>query len=119
VVLLDTGLVLEDDHGDYSFAESGRVLSAKPWMTPSNNLAVQTQIVAGARAFIGTCGSIAWLAPRLGVHTSALYHDPKWLHAHLPVAMRAYHKLDAGRFQIVDLRAWSGVPLVEPHAARH
>ena len=119
VVLLDTGLVLEDDHGDYSFAESGRVLSAKPWMTPSNNLAVQTQIVAGARAFIGTCGSIAWLAPRLGVHTSALYYDPKWLHAHLPVAMRAYHKLDAGRFQIVDLRAWSGVPLVEPHAARH
>jgi len=119
VVLLDTGLVLEDDHGDYSFAEHGRVVSAKPWMTPSNNLAVQTQVVAGARAFVGTCGSIAWLAPRLGVDTSALYHDPKWLHAHLPVAMRAYHKLDAGRFQIVDLRALSGVPLVEPHAARH
>jgi hypothetical protein len=119
VVLLDTGLVLEDDHGDYSFAESGRVLSAKPWMTPSNNLAVQTQIVAGARAFVGTCGSIAWLAPRLGVNTSALYFDPKWLHAHLPVAMRAYHKLDAGRFQVVDLRALSGLPLVETHAARH
>jgi len=118
VVLLDTGLVLEDDHGDYSFAESGRVVSAKPWMTPSNNLGVQTQIVAGARAFVGTCGSIAWLAPRLGVNTSALYFDPKWLHAHLPVAMRAYHKLDAGRFQIVDLRALSGIPLVETHAAR-
>jgi hypothetical protein len=33
--------------------------------------------------------------------------------------MRAYHKLDAGRFQVVDLRALSGIPLVEPHAARH
>jgi hypothetical protein len=112
VVLLDTGLVLEDDHGDYAFAESDRVVSAKPFMTPRNNLAVQTQIAAGARAFVGTCGSIAWLTPRLGVHTSALFLDPKWLHAHLPVAMRAYHKLDAGRFQVVDLRALDEVPLV-------
>jgi hypothetical protein len=105
VVLLDTGLALEDDHGDYSFAPSGRVISARPWMTPQNNLGVQTQITAGARAFVGTCGSLAWLAPRLGVDTSALYVDPKWLHAHLAVAMRAYHKLDAGRFAVADLRA--------------
>jgi hypothetical protein len=108
VVLLDTGLVLEDDHADYALRESGvgdRVISAKPWMTPQNNLGVQTQIVAGARAFVGTCGSIAWLAPRLGVDTSALYVDPKWLHAHLAVAMRAYHKLGAGRFAAADLRA--------------
>jgi hypothetical protein len=105
VVLLDTGLVLEDDHADYGFAAGGRVISAKPWMTPQNNLGVQTQIIAGARAFVGTCGSIAWLAPRLGVNTSALYTDPKWLHAHLPVAMRAYHRLGAGTFATVDLRA--------------
>lgn len=105
VVLLDTGLVLEDDHADYAFAADGRVISAKPWMTPQNNLGVQTQIVAGAKAFVGTCGSLAWLAPRLGVDTSALYVDPKWLHAHLAVAQRAYHKLDAGTFAAADLRA--------------
>ena len=105
VVLLDTGLVLEDDHADYTFATRGRVISARAWMTPRNNLGVQTQIVAGAKAFVGTCGSIAWLAPRLGVDTSALFVDPKWLHAHLPVAMRAYHRLDAGRFAVADLRA--------------
>jgi hypothetical protein len=105
VVLLDTGLVL-DEHADYDFtAAGGRIVSAKPWLHPRNNLAVQTQIVAGAKAFVGTCGSIAWLAPRLGVDTSALYIDPKWLHAHLTVAMRAYHKLDAGRFAAADLRA--------------
>ena len=75
-------------------------------MTPQNNLGVQTQIVAGAKAFVGTCGSITWLAPRLGVDTSALFVDPKWLHAHLAVAMRAYHKLDGGgRFCVADLRA--------------
>jgi hypothetical protein len=107
VVLLDTGLVLEDDHADYAFAADGRVISARPWMTPQNNLGVQTQIAAGARAFVGTCGSLAWLAPRLGVDTSAVFVDPKWLHAHLAVAMRAYHKLDAGRFAVADLRALS------------
>jgi hypothetical protein len=106
VVLLDTGLVLEDDHADYTLAGDRGVISARPWMTPQNNLGVQTQIVAGARAFIGTCGSITWLAPRLGVDTSALYVDPKWLHAHLAVAMRAYHRLDAGRFAPADLRAF-------------
>jgi hypothetical protein len=105
VVLLDTGLVLEDDHADYAFDSGGQMLSARPWMTPRDNLGVQTQIVAGARAFVGTCGSLAWLAPRLGVDTSALFIDPKWLHAHLPVAMRASHKLDAGRFFAADLRA--------------
>lgn len=107
VVLLDTGLVLEDDHADYALTGGERVVSARAWMTPQNNLGVQTQIVAGAKAFVGTCGSIAWLAPRLGVDTSALYVDPKWLHAHLAVAMRAYHKLGAGRFAAADLRALS------------
>ena len=78
VVLLDTGLVLEDDHADYTFATRGRVMSARAWMTPRNNLGVQTQIVAGAKAFVGTCGSIAgwrrgWASIRPG-----LFVDPKW-----------------------------------------
>ena len=105
VVLLDTGLVLEDDHADYAFAARDRVISARPLMSPHNNLGVQTQIVAGAKAFVGTLGSIAWLAPRLGVDTSAYYVDPKWLHAHVALAMRAYYKLGAGRFSVADLRA--------------
>jgi hypothetical protein len=116
VVLLDTGLVLEDDHNDYVFAGGNRVMSARAWMTPQNNLGAQTQIVAGARAFVGTCGSIAWLAPRLGVDTSALYVDPKWLHAHLALAMRAYHRLGAGRFAAADLRALQVLPDAE-HAS--
>lgn len=105
VVLLDTGLGLGDDHADYGFAQGGRVVSARSLMTPTNNLGVQTQIIGGARAFVGTCGSIAWLAPRLGVDTSAFFVDPKWLHAHLGVAMRSYHRLGAGRFSAADLRA--------------
>jgi hypothetical protein len=105
VVLLDTGLVLEDDHADYELAHGHGIVSARRWMTPRNNLGVQTQIVSGATAFVGTCGSLAWLAPRLGVDTSALFVDPRFLHAHLAVAMRAYHRLGAGRFAVADLRA--------------
>jgi hypothetical protein len=104
VVLLDTGLVL-DEHTDYAFEASRRVVSAKPWMRPAVNLGVQTQIIAGARAFIGTCGSVAWLAPMLGVDTSAVFVDSKWLHAHLGVALRACHRAGLGRFAPVDLRA--------------
>ncbi len=100
VVLLDTGLVL-DEHADYSFGASGRVVSARPWI----NLGVQTQIIAGAQAFAGTCGSVAWLAPMLGVNTSAVYVDPKWLHAHLGVMLRASHRAGAGHFAALDLRA--------------
>lgn len=122
VVLLDTGLVL-DEHADYSFPPSrdalrgtslsGRVISAKPWMTAANNLGVQTEIIAGAQAFVGTCGSVAWLAPMVGVNTSAVYIDPKWLHAHLGVMLRACHRAGAGRFAALDLRALDplGVPV--------
>ena len=112
VVLLDTGLVL-DEHSDYPFGTSNRIISAKPWMTPADNLGVQTQIIAGAQAFVGTCGSLAWLAPMLGVNTSAVYVDPKWLHAHLGVMLRACHRAGAGRFAALDLRALDplGVPV--------
>lgn len=118
VVLLDTGLVL-DEHVDYSFASSGRVISAKSWMTPNDNLGVQTQIIAGAQAFVGTCGSVAWLAPMLGVNTSAVYMDPKWLHAHLGVMLRACHRAGAGRFAALDLRALEMTPGVASIFERH
>src|SRR5258705_2719084 len=113
VLLLDTGLAL-DEHADYSFGAAGRVMSAKTWMTPANNLGVQTEIIAGAQAFVGTCGSVAWLAPMLGVNTSAVYVDPKWLHAHLGVMLRASHRAGAGPFAAVDLRALD--PLARPLA---
>lgn len=104
IVLLDTGLAL-DDHGDYGFAPGARIVSAREWMTPRNNLAVQTRIIANATAFVGTCGSIAWLAPMLGVTTMAVMTDVKFLNVHLHVARRVYRVLGAGRFTPFDLGA--------------
>ena len=105
VVLLDTA-VRVDEHEDFTFDDIPNTHSARPLMTPSTNLAVQTQIMAGARAFVGTCGSVAWLAPMLGVDTVPLLADAGFLHAHLHVARRVFHRLPgAGMFSPCDLAA--------------
>ena len=104
VVLLDTGLG-HDDHVDYTFQHGRRIVSARAYLDPRTNLGVQTQIIAGARAFVGTCGSLAWLAPMLGVPTTAVFTDARFLHAHLYAARRLYHVLGAGGFSPLDLSA--------------
>lgn len=110
VVLLDTD-VRVDEHEDFSFQDVPNASSARTLMTAANNLGVQTQIIAGARAFVGTCGSVAWLAPMLGVDTTALLADAGFLHAHLHVARRAFHRLGAGAFSPCDVGALSRLGL--------
>jgi len=103
VVLLDTGLTL-DDHEDYSFAAASRIHSVRELLRPRDNLAVQTAIISRASSFVGTCGALAWLAPMLGVDTTAVYADARFLHGHLQVARRVYSTLNA-RFSPLDLSA--------------
>lgn len=102
VVQLDTGLRL-DDHTDYLFGPGHRITSVSGLLDRRTNLAVQTRIIAGSRLFVGTCGSLAWLAPFLGVPTVPVFTDDSLLHAHLQVARRAYGRVAAGRFTPVDL----------------
>lgn len=125
VVLLDTGLAL-DDHADYTFEHGSRVVSVRPHLDARVNLGLQTQIIAGARSYVGTCGSLAWLAPMLGVDTTAVLTDARFLHSHLHAARRLYHVLDAGTFSPLDLSALDplGLALVsrpiaaeQPHAS--
>jgi hypothetical protein len=102
IVYLDTGLGI-DDHADYVLGGSDRVVSLTGRLSAQSNLAVQTQIVAGARLFVGTCGSLAWLAPLLGVPTVPVFTDAAFLHAHLHVARRVYGRVGAAPFSPVDL----------------
>jgi hypothetical protein len=102
IVQLDTGLAV-DDHADYAVASGARMLSVSGHLEPRTNLAVQTRIIAGARLFVGTCGSLAWLAPLLGTPTVAVFTDDAFLHAHLHVARRVYDRAKAARFSAVDL----------------
>ncbi|MBI4886450.1 MAG: hypothetical protein HY824_05120 [Acidobacteria bacterium] len=102
VVLLDTGMAV-DEHGDFGIVRTPRIQSVREYLRPSDNLGVQTGVIAGARGFIGTCGSVAWLAPMLGVDTQAVMTDARFLHAHLHAARWVYRTLDAGRFSPLDL----------------
>ena len=102
VVQLDTGLSL-DDHADYHLGDAPRLVSVAGRLDPRTNLAAQTRIIAGARMFVGTCGSLAWLAPMLGVNTVPVFSDASFLHAHLHVARRAYGRLPDARFSPLDL----------------
>lgn len=103
IVNLDTGLTL-DEHEDYLF-EHLPVTSIRAHLTPQNNLAVQSSVIAGASAFLGTCGSLAWLAPMLGVPTVAAYSDDRFLRPHLYVAPYAYRAMKAAPFSTVDVAA--------------
>jgi len=104
VVLLGTGLAL-DEHEDFLFGGIPNVTNAAAWMRPENNLGVQTEIIRRARRFVGTCGSVAWLAPMLGTDTLAVYSDDHLLTSHLYAARHGYASMQAGRFVALDLNA--------------
>jgi hypothetical protein len=92
VVALSSGLNI-DDHGGCRVDESG-VHHLPERLEPSHNLAVQSRVVAGARAFVGTYGGFSYLAPFHGVPAHAFYSDaggfsPK----HLAVAREAFGEL--------------------------
>ena len=108
VVSLDTGLGL-DEHRDYLFDGLPNVLDLRDRMIPATNLTVQSRVMARASLFVGTCGSLAWLAPMLGVPTVAVYADDRYLSAHLYAARYAYRRMRAARFSVVDLHALARV----------
>ena len=88
VVLLNTGLSL-DDHHDVRPAHRGRIQTVEHLMRPSRNLAVQSAVISRARAFVGTYGGLAYLGPYYGVPAVALYSNAaELIHAHLDVSRR-------------------------------
>ena len=112
VVVLDTGLVV-DDHEDFPFAGIPNVMSARDWMSPRTNLAVQLTLIAHAESFLGTCGGLAWMAPFMGVPTVAVYEDDRFLAPHLLIARQAGQRAGAAEFVTLDLRAISRVNLYQ------
>ena len=82
VVLLKSGVDI-DDHHDFLEAEGVHTLADR--MTPSNNLAVQTDVVAGARALITTYGGFSYLGPLLGTPTVSFHSNDNFKPTHLQV----------------------------------
>jgi len=104
VVTLDTGMAT-DEHEDYLFRDVPNVISLRGQLTPRTNLGLQASVIAGAQQFIGTCGSVAWMAPMLGVDTVAVYAEERFLVSHVLFASQVYWRMGAARFDTLDLRA--------------
>jgi hypothetical protein len=111
VVLLGTGHQF-DDHEDFPAGLRGRLHTIEHLMTPENNLAVQTEVIRHAEAFVGTYGGFSYLAPLCGVNTLAFYsHASGFRVDHLEVAKRVFSALRCGTFTEVDLRATDALRL--------
>jgi hypothetical protein len=108
IVTLDTGLAL-DDHADYLFRDIPGVIDLRRWLTPQNNLGLQTAVLQRASRFVTTCGGLAWLAPFMGVETLAVYASDELLGPHLYAAREAYRATGAAPFVPVDLAALADV----------
>ena len=113
VVALNTNLSL-DEHADYVFRDVPGLITLDGWLTPQNNLAVQTEVIRRAKRFVGTCGSLAWLAPMLGTDTLAVYADDHFLTPHLYAARHAYNSMDAARFTPMDLAVLDQIDVLQP-----
>ena len=110
VVLLNTPFAV-DDHRDVAGAHSSRIHSFADHMNPSTNLGVQTAIIANARAFVGTYGGYAYLAPFCGVHSTSFYSRTTFKRHHLDLAHRVFERLGPARLCAIDLRAVDAVEL--------
>ena len=104
VVMLETGMTT-DDHEDYLFRDIPNVVSVREHLEPRSNLGVQTRIIAGSQGYLGTCGSLAWMAPMVGVNALAVYSEERFLVSHVYFAAQAYRQFECGRFDTLDLRA--------------
>jgi hypothetical protein len=118
IVTLNTNLSL-DEHADYVFQDIAGLITLGRWMTPQNNLAVQTEVIRRASRFVGTCGSLAWLAPMLGTDTLAVYADDHFLTPHLYAARHAYASMNAARFTTIDLSVLEQIDVLDPTAEGH
>ena len=103
VVQLDTGLRV-DDHNDSCIEGRRGIYTLRHLITPSNNLEVQTKVLARARAFIGTYGGFSYLAPFYGVPAISFYSNNNYLPVHLEVASRAFSTIKRGSFNVLGIK---------------
>jgi hypothetical protein len=108
VVLLNAPFAV-DDHRDVASA-GARLITVADRMTPETNLAVQTAVIARARAFVGTYGGYSYLAPFLGVSALAFYSGRTFKSHHLHLAQRVFDRLGGAGVLALDV---ADLPLVQ------
>ena len=108
VVLLNTPFAV-DNHQDMQTA-GGRVSTiGEAHMAPERNLAVQTAVIARARAFVGTYGGYFYLAPFCGVPALAFYSAQTFKAHHVHAAQHVFERLGGAPLVSLDVASF---PLV-------
>ena len=102
VVVLSSGLRV-DDHADYGAAGREGVIAIGADASAETNLAVQSAVIARARAFVGTYGGYSYLAPFYGVPSVGLYSRQTFKLHHLHAAQRALERLGGATVTAVDV----------------
>lgn len=93
VISLSTGLAI-DDHEGWEEEETLAAHGIRADLSPATNLALQTTIVAHARAWVGTYGGFAYLAPFHRVPATAYYSvEGGFSRRHLALAMDVFARL--------------------------
>jgi len=102
VVALSTGLNIDDHRGDR--VDEHGVRHLPEGLDPARNLHIQSAIVAGADAFVGTYGGFSYMAPFHGVKSLAFYSDPGgFSQKHLHMARSAFDQIGAsGLLEVRD-----------------
>jgi len=112
VIVLNPGFAM-DDHWDFDPERCARLHTIDHVMEPNNNLAVQTEVISRARAFVGTYGGLSYLAPFCGVDSIALYsHGPGFHYHHLEFANKVFAEMDEAAFMAIDVRDTNLIRLV-------
>ncbi|HVZ20756.1 MAG TPA: hypothetical protein VG871_06825 [Vicinamibacterales bacterium] len=94
VVVLASG-VRVDDHSDWKLAMDANRIVVADTGPAHRNLEVQSAIISRARAFVGTYGGFAYLAPLYGVPSVAFYSRRAFRRNHLYVAHRVFEEIGA------------------------
>jgi hypothetical protein len=88
-----------DEHRDVKGELPPGVISVDHVMRPENNLALQTVVVGRAKAFVGTYGGFAYLAPFLGVPSLSFSVDRGKTHSwHYELAQQVFDGPEWGDF---------------------
>lgn len=106
VVSLSTGLRIDDhDAVRVDHVQQQGLMHLPEGIDPAMNLAVQTAVVAGARAFVGTYGGFSYLAPFHRVPSFACYSDASGFSPkHLAMARSAFDAIgSAGLLHVTDV----------------
>jgi hypothetical protein len=107
LVVLNPGFAV-DEHADWMPDSRERIISIGDGLTPERNLAVQSAVIAGARAFVGTYGGYSYLAPLYKVPAVAFYSRPSFKLHHLHAAQRAFSQIGGAALMPIDV-AQAGV----------